>query len=137
MASAAMLGASIARRAGAAAGDVCCGAIGADGRGTTATSKGAGASCRNSGVARLPSSLPLLPNMICYPSRPRRLLLVTPELAENIAEPGFFLRLEFATARQHMGDLLDRGHDRVLGIHFAQHTTVVGGIAEQQRLEKE
>ncbi|WP_206520428.1 hypothetical protein, partial [Mesorhizobium sp. M7A.F.Ca.US.006.01.2.1] len=63
-------GASTARRAGGATG-----ALGAAvGRVRTAVSMelaaggatGAGAGWRNSGVNRLPSSLPLLPNMIDY-----------------------------------------------------------------------
>lgn len=120
------------RRVGGAAGNgVCCGVIGAEGRGATATSDGAGASCRNSCVTRLPSSLPLLPNMIRYPFRRGRLLLVAPEFAEDTAKAGFFLRFEFATASQHMSDLFDGGHNRVFGIHFAQHAAIVGRVAKQ------
>src|SRR5690606_39762485 len=47
------------------------------------------------------------------------------------------LRLRLTAAREDMGEIIDRLDRRMLGVHFAQHTAVVGSIAEEERIERD
>src|SRR5690606_7475868 len=66
-----------------------------------------------------------------------RSLLAEPELFENGAKSRLLPRLDLAAPGENMGDLGDRRNDRAAGIHLAEHPAVVGGIAEQLRLERD